>query len=550
MTESETQQLLNQLIEEGESEFVEFKKNHYENFEELGKYFSALSNGACLRNKDHGFLIFGIDDQTHDPIGKKRSFEENGKTLELYFRTHIHPKTKFEIHSFLYKAKPVSLLKFAAAKGEPVSYIKTPWGRIKSHLVNLLDEKYSDLLRKIYNSSTDWSAQIVEDATIQDLDEEAIKKAKEKFKERRENSAYLKEIDQWTTETFLTKTEVLRKNKITNAALILLGKRESRNLLKDANAAEITWSLETEEKSYEHFYPPFLTATSKIWQRIRNTKYKLFPAKELLAIEVNKYDEEVVLEAIHNCIAHQDYHENSRIIVSEKVDCLIFTNAGSFFEGKAEDYAIGEKKALNYRNPFLIGAMVNLGMIDKMGYGIRKMFLGQKKKFFPLPDYSNSNQENVILKIYGRIIDEKFSQILIEKDLDLPTVISLDRIQKNLPISDENAAFLRKQKLLEGRKPNYFITAEIASITNQEEKYLKTRGADNQQLKDWVLLHLSKFKEASREKIDSILMRFLPDNLPEKQKKKRVENLLQRMARDKLIKNIGTKRSPKWVKLG
>lgn len=552
MTEIELQQLLEELIAEGECEFIEFKKNHYKDFAELGKYFSALANGACLRNKDFGFLIFGIEDKTYYPEGTKRKFEDNGKTLELHFRTFVKPKTKFEIHHFHYKEKLITLLKFAAAKGEPVTYDKIPWGRVKSHLVDLRSDLHSDLLKIIYNSDLDWSAQIAEKATIEDLDEEAIKKAKRNFCERRENAKYLDKIDSWDVKTFLNKAEILINGKITNAALILLGKREARHHLKNLNVAEITWGLETlEEKAYEHFYPPFILCTSEIWSRIRNTKYKLFPANELLSREVDKYDKKVVLEALYNCIAHQNYFLNSRIILTEKADRLIFISAGNFFEGKAEDYATGEKIAQKYRNQFLANAMVNLAMIDKRGYGINQMYLGQKKRFFPLPDYSKSNSENVILEIYGRVIDEKFSQILMEKDLDFPTTILLDRVQKNLPISEKDIKILRQKKLIEGRKPNYFIAAEIASATNQKEKYIKNRAFSKEQYKAWILKFLDEFKEISRKEVDDILMNHLSNILSNEAKKKKIDNLLQEMSKkDKTIKNYGNFRSPKWRKLG
>ena len=78
-------------------------------------------------------------------------------------------------------------------------------------------------------------------------------------------------------------------------------------------------------KGYEHFGVPMLLNTAKVMQRIRNIKYKFFPDNELLATTVNKYETRSILEALHNCIAHQDYSLHSRIIVTEKVDRLIKT---------------------------------------------------------------------------------------------------------------------------------------------------------------------------------------------------------------------------------
>ena len=64
------------------------------------------------------------------------------------------------------------------------------------------------------------------------------------------------------------------------------------------------------------------------------------PDGQLLPVELAKYDQAIVLEALHNCIAHQDYRRNGRIVVTERPDQLIFENEGSFFEGKPEDVAV------------------------------------------------------------------------------------------------------------------------------------------------------------------------------------------------------------------
>lgn len=548
MTETELQKLLEELLLEGENEFTEFKQSFYD-FDELGKYFSALANGACLRNKDFGFLVFGIEDLSHNIKGAKLTFEENKKPLELHFRTHISPKTKFEIHRFSYKEAPIVLFKFTAAKGEPVLYNKTSWGRINSHIVDLRNEKYSDLLQKIYNSDTDWSAQIIKEASFEDLSPEAVNKACDKIREKRRNLTHLT-----NQQLLLDKARITIDGKITRTSLILLGKPESANFLIPSQAEIIHrlvgWNLAPNEITSKTFHPPFFLTLNDTWNDIRNNKVKVFTNNSLYPDSVDKYDSEAVLEALNNCIAHQDYTENNRIVLNEKPDRLIFENAGDFFEGKVEDYIEGTKTPKKYRNKFLADAMRELGIVDTEGSGINKIYLAQIRKFFPAPDYRTDNRE-VSVTIYGKIIDERFSQILMEKDLDFPTTLLLDRIQKNLPVGNEDVKILKKQNLIEGRKPRYFIAAEIASATNQKEKYIKNRAFSKQQYKAWVLEYLDKFKEMSRKDIDEILMGYLSDILSIEAKKKKIDNLLQEMSKkDKAIKNCGTFRSPKWRRLG
>ena len=96
-----------------------------------------------------------------------------------------------------------------------------------------------------------------------------------------------------------------------------------------------------------------------------------------MPVEVETYDRQVVLEALHNAIAHQDYHLDGRVIVTERLARLVFENLGGFFEGQVEVYCLRQQTPHRYRSAILAQAMVTLHMIDTMGYGIRRMFRDQ-----------------------------------------------------------------------------------------------------------------------------------------------------------------------------
>ena len=226
--------------------------------------------------------------------------------------------------------------------------------------------------------------------------------------------------------------------------------------------------------------------------------------------------------------------------MTEKVDKLVFTNAGSFFEGSPDEYVLGEKTPEKYRNPWLAKAMVSLNMIDTVGYGIYTMNLEQRKRFFPLPDYSNSSDSNVILEIYGHAIDENYSLLLMEKDdLPLTTVVLLDRVQKNLPIPDESAKRLKKEKLIEGRKPNFFVAARIAEKTGVKADYIKNKSFDDRYFKDMIVEYIKKFKKANRSDIDKLLFDKLSELLTEKQKQDKIKNLLQALRLEGILDTEG-----------
>src|SRR5690606_12265686 len=177
----------------------------------------------------------------------------------------------------------------------------------------------------------------------------------------------------------------------------------------------------------------------------------------------------------------QDYSYHSRILLTEKSNKLIFENAGSFFEGKADDYLLGKKTPDKYRNKFLAEAMFNLNMIDSMGYGIHKMTKSQYQRYFPLPDYTKSKRDQVVLEIYGNAIDENFSKLLIEQinEMSLTEVILLDKVQKGQPITKEAGILLKKKNFVEGRYPNLHISANIAAVTGDMADYMKQKGIDD-----------------------------------------------------------------------
>lgn len=331
---------------------------------------------------------------------------------------------------------------------------------------------------------------------------------------------------------FLDRAKITIDGKITNTAILLLGKPESSHFISPS-VAQITWKLDTDQKAYEHYEMPLFLAVNDVLKQIRIVRHKFFPNNQLIATEVLNYDTEVILEGLNNCIAHQDYSYNSRIILTEKSNKLVFENAGSFFEGRAEDYLLGEKTPKKYRNKFLVEAMLNLNMIDSLGYGIHKMTKSQYHRYFPLPDYTKSKREEVVLEIYGNAIDENFSKLLIEhfNEINLTEVILLDKVQKALPITNDAAKLLKKKGFIEGRKPHFHISITVASVTGQEKEYLKVKGIEDDYCKKLIKDYIIKFKGGLRADFEKLLDDKLPELLTEKQKKDKVKNLIQAMKR-------------------
>jgi len=548
MDSTELQTILDQLIVGWENEVVEFKQasNDY-NTDTIGKYFSALANEANLRNADNAWLVFGVDNKTRHVVGTDyRTQSDRLYSLKMQMAENTQPCITFhDIHPLRHQDGRVLLFEIPAApQGIPIAWKGHYYARAGESLVPLGLDKL-DFIRQ-QTLALDWTAQVVPGASLDELDAAAVRKARGSFAQKHANRFPADEVENWPLATFLDRARITRDGRITRAALLLLGKAESAWHLSP-HPAQLTWKLEGPERAYEHFAPPFLLSTTRLYQRIRNIQLRLLPQDELLPVEVSKYDQKIVLEALHNCIAHQDYTRNGRVVVIERPDRVLLENEGGFFEGQPDEYIHGDKTPRRYRNPALAQAMVELNMIDTMGYGIHSLYAGQARRYFPLPDYDLSAPRTVKLTLYGGVVDPAYSRVLIQKtDLPLADVLALDRVQKKLPIPDEIATHLRRNKLIEGRKPRYHVSATVAAATARKADYIRTRAQDNAFYAKMITDYLKQFGHADRKEINDLLMEKLSDALSEKQKYGKISNLLSKLRDQGVIVNTGPDAMPSW----
>lgn len=421
----------------------------------------------------------------------------------------------------------------------PVSWKNHYYARNGESLGGLSIEKIERIRNQV---QTDWSKQIITDATINDLDEQAILKARKQYTEK--NSHLTKEIEKWDDITFLNKAKLTINGKITRASILLLGKPEADHYLDHATS-KITWILRDRdgiEKDYEHFFCPLLIEVENVFAKIRNLKYRYMKEGTLFPDEVDQFAPYIIREALNNCIAHQDYTLGGKINVVEREDGLLtFSNAGSFIPQSIEKVITADAPEELYRNPFLANAMVNLNMIDTIGSGIKKMFVIQKNKYFPLPEYDISDNK-VVVTITGKVIDINYARKLAQMpDLSLQQIMLLDKVQKGKRLTDSEIQYLRKRKLIEGRKPNFHISERVALGTGQESDYFKQKGVDDEFCRKIIIDYLTKFKEGKRSDFEDILLNKLSDNLELKQKRNKIKNILQSLKKEGLIIAIGKK---------
>ncbi|MBL7905063.1 MAG: putative DNA binding domain-containing protein [Bacteroidales bacterium] len=550
MTAVELKQILQSLRNlTAENEIVEFKeaKTGYD-FNKLGKYFSALSNEANLKGRPFAWLVFGIENKKHAIVGSK--FRAQRKDLDS-LKSEIANKTTnritfIEIYELIEPEGRVVMFQIPAApKGFPIAFDGHYYGRDDEELAPLNLEEIERI--RAQATTEDWSAAIVQGASLEDLDEEAIGLARKNFKNKFPEKA--PDVDSWDDTTFLNKAKITIKGKITRTAIILLGKEESEHFINPAEA-KVRWLLKDakgNDKDYAIFGCPLILAVDKVYAKIRNLKYRYIKEGTLFPDEVNQYEPYSIREALNNCIAHQDYTCHGRINVVEMDDQLIFTNLGSFIPGSVEKVVKEDAPEEHYRNRFLATAMFNLKMVDTAGGGIRKIFNFQRERFFPMPDYDLSGGK-VKVTISGKILDMEYARLLARnKDLTLEEIILLDKVQKRQPLTDLEERHLKSKKLIEGRRPNYFVGIRIAQKTDQKAAYSKNRAFDKSYYLDLIVKAVREHGSLDRKDVDELLWKKLPDWMTDKQRKTKINHLLSELRKNQKIVNVGSDAKPKWV---
>jgi len=538
----ELRDLLYGLIEHWEDEVVEFKEAAVNfNRENLGKYFSALSNEANLRNFQHGWLVLGVAEKTREIVGTKYGNTES----IVKIRNKIADCTNNRITCLDVKeayiatedgTKRVVMFQIpAATAGLPTEWRGVRWAREGESTVKLPLDKEERIRRQ---DRRDWSRRFAEGATIEHLDPNAIQIAREKYKKKMARDYISEEVDHLQDAEFLMKLNLVVCDRVTNAAMVLLGKSEHDFLF--SMAPGIMWRLYDSKdmvKDYELFTIPFISVVDSVFAKIRNLKYRYMPDQTtLFTDEIDQYDYWSMREILNNCIAHSDYTTGGRIYENEFEDRVVITNPGTFLPRDVRAVLRPGYNPPFYRNQLLAEAMASFDMIDRVTSGIQRVFNIQRERYFPMPDYDLSQENQVGVTVYGKILSQNYTRILHDNpDLDLDTVFLIDRVQKGGKLTGEESKLLRKHKLIEGRSPHLFLSARVAESLDEKAEYIRNKTRNNDFYKDMILSYLKAYGMGKKSDFMKLILPELPENLSATQKEDRVKNLIKALKNKGLI---------------
>jgi ATP-dependent DNA helicase RecG len=523
-----------------ETEWLEFKeaKGSFDT-DTFGRYVSALSNEANLHGRDAGWLVFGVKDKIFTATGARpvvgslfANQPADLNALKLLVFNHTAPAIgladPLEVaHPDCAHGSRVLMWRIpAAARGMPVAWKGHFWGRSGESLGALPLNKLDTL--RAQSSLQDWSAVLATD-DWRLLDPLAIEFGQALYKRRHATHAHvLTTLKQQSVADWLHGLRLAKDGQLTRAALVLMGKPEAASVL-GGPTPRLTWVLTDHTgiiQTHQHFDLPLVLAIDPLVAKLRIIEVSLLPPRQTAPLNLPNYDDWVIREALHNCIAHQDYAQGGRVRVTESPDSLTFFNLGSFLPGSVARVLGSRQPEQRYRNACLANAMVALDLIETLNSGLPKMFRLQRERFFPMPDFEFAQApDSVSVRIYGKTLDEKYVHALMSKtELSLEDAILLDRVQKGQALATEQVAYLRAKKLVTGRGSKIFISAQVADATNTQNQYVLNKAFDDDYYKRMLISRL-RLGPTSGAALRQLVIDKFPAVLNAQEKETKVKNL-------------------------
>lgn len=508
---------IEQLIHCKESEDkVEFKKGEFGNVAyDGGSRLKPAERRRCilgyvtaLCNEKGGSLVIGMDDKCpHKVVGTKQNEGSIGELeSNIYRDTGIRPVI-YELYADENKHEGRVLVIDVPPRpiGTVFKFEDVPLMRVGEELKPMSDEVYLNIIQE---KEPDFSQQICETATLDDLDAEAIRILKDKYAKKQNNKLFLTLSDGQV----LNDLNLVIEGKVTNAAVILLGREEF--LKKTYPQASIMLEYRHSESQIPFdnrisYAQPFFIMIDRLWHDIdiRNGKFQIKEGPYIF--DVPYFNEEVIREAVNNAIAHRDYLRNSETVIKLYPQRLVIINAGGLPHGVTLDNILTVPSTP--RNRLLSDVLSKTGIVERSGQGVDKIFYNTLSEGKQAPDYSHSDAFKVELILSATIEDKAFALFIEsvqqglaeENKLSVFEIIALDKIRRNgydRSISKDMLNTLATKHLIEKRgKTNgihYMLCRGYYEFTDNKAEYSRKSDWDLSQMESVILPFLSKYGKA------------------------------------------------------
>ena len=486
-------QLLELWMLATENEHFEFKeaKQRYD-FEELVKYCVALAN------EGGGKMILGVTDRMPRRVVGTQAFRalertKSGLTDRVRLRVDVeeimHPQGRVLV--FHVPSRPI---------GMPVHYEGRYFMRSGGNLAPMLP----DVLKRIFDEAgPDYTAEICSRATLNDLDTDAIEDFQNRWL-RKANNASLRGLP---AEQILSDAELLTRDGLTYAALILFGTREvlGRYLAQSEVVFEYRSSDATgPAQQREEFRQSFFSFYDKLWSLINLRNDRQHFQDGLFVWDIPTFNEGAVREAILNAISHRDYRMGGSVFVRQYPRRLELVSPGGLPPGITPENILWEQAPRNRR---VSESFARCGLVERSGQGMNKIYEACIKESKPKPDFSHTDDYHVWLTLHGEVQHPEFLRFLEKlgrerlESFTTQDLLVVDHIFMDEAVPETFKANLYRlagrgviERISRGRGTRYVLSRQFYEFIGKRGIYTRKRGLDHETNKMLILKHIEDTK--------------------------------------------------------
>lgn len=514
---------LHGLISQGECMTVEFKSERKQISDN-----EIYEQVVCFANAEGGVILLGVEDDGTITGARPR----HGKTitaqkLQAAIFNNTNPPISVKVSVLKLQEGLVVALEVGKCTDEICSTSK---GLVLRRVLGTQGPSCqpfypsSQRSRRTDLGLLDFSARAVDSSTWSDLDPLELERVHQTIRRLR-GEVNLTKLKEREFAKALGLVETVNDKLVpTVTGLLILGREEAlRRFLPTHEIAFQVIDTRGNVLVNDFYHGPLLKVIERIEERFGSRNQEQEAQVGLFRLAIPDYSPESFREAVNNAILHRDYSRQGTVFIQWHSDYMLIANPGGFPEGiTLDNILVHEPKP---RNPRLAEAFLRVGLVEKTGRGIDKIFLGQLRFGRPAPDYSQSNSDGVRVVLAGGKASLNFAAFLVEQDskgapLSLEDILILNQLQQQRRVDTSTIARLiqasqaRARSILERllerglieaggerRGRVYQLSASLYKSIASTAAYIRARGMDRIQQEEAILRFVKVDKAITRGQV-------------------------------------------------
>lgn len=474
---------------------------------------------VALANANGGYLVLGMEDAfPHKVVGTSQCENALGKLENEIYKALQIPVDAYEL--FDEQNNRVVVVEIPRHPvGKALRFEDVPLWRSGEELIPMPDKVLFSILQE---TDPDYSQAICEGVTIDDLDKEAIDILKEKYARKQNNPTFTSLSDRQA----LSDLKLIEGNKVTNAAVLLVGKAEI--IQQNFPQAKVQHEFRTTEGQERFdkrlsFVAPFYILIDQLWKAVNDRNGSVPVQEGAYMFDIPFFNEEVIREVINNAFAHRDYRLASEIVIKQYPTKLSVISPGGFPIGVTLENILTVSSTP--RNRLLADVLAATGIVERSGQGMDVIFRLTLSEGKQTPDYSKTNDYQVTAILSSTVKDPGFALFIKSIQQELPEnqklsvfdVLTFCAIREGKqPKDKEIAKRLYSMGYLEKRGKTsairYILPRRYYELTGNQSEYSELTDWDDEQIWSVLFRYLKKYGTAKKTDIAKLIGQHISDS--------------------------------------